>query len=185
MATPYMIPTSAKEVKTLGWDYIDVILFTGDAFVDHPSFGTALLSRLLEANGYRVCICAQPDRNEASALTSYGVPRLGVLISGGVIDSMVNHYSVSKRPRKKDSYSNNGEGGHRPDRAVIVYSQKIREAYPDTTILIGGSVYAKSDYVVLALNFNGGTSYVNFPVYNTTTGAFPIKAFLFVQYLIF
>ena len=133
------LPVSKSDMDALGWDYYDFLFISGDAYVDHPSFGTALLSRLLEANGYRVCICAQPDRNDPSALTSYGIPRLGVLISGGVIDSMVNHYTASKKRRSGDVYSPGGKAGLRPDRCVIVYSNMARNAFGDIPIIIGGT----------------------------------------------
>ena len=133
------LPVSKSDMDALGWDYYDFLFISGDAYVDHPSFGTALLSRLLEANGYRVCICAQPDRNKVSALTSYGVPRLGVLISGGVIDSMVNHYTASKKRRSSDVYSPGGKAGLRPDRCVIVYSNMARSAFGDIPVIIGGT----------------------------------------------
>ncbi len=132
------LPVTREEMLERGWEQPDFVYISGDAYVDHPSFGAAIITRILENRGYKVCFLAQPDWHSTKDFMRFGKPRLGFLISSGNIDSMVNHYSVSKRKRKKDSYSNNGEGGHRPDRAVIVYSQKVREAYKDTTIIIGG-----------------------------------------------
>ena len=102
------LPISKIEMDNLGWDYYDFLFISGDAYVDHPSFGASLLARLLEANGYRVCMCPQPDRNDPDALTRFGEPRLGVLISGGVIDSMVNHYTASRKKRSGDGPSRGG-----------------------------------------------------------------------------
>ena len=133
------LPISKKEMNNLGWDYYDFLFISGDAYVDHPSFGTSLLARLLESNGYRVCMCPQPDRNDPVALTSYGEPRLGVLISGGVIDSMVNHYTASKKRRSNDVYSPGGKAGYRPDRCVIVYSNMARAALGNIPVIIGGT----------------------------------------------
>ncbi len=133
------LPISKQDMDALGWDYYDFLFISGDAYVDHPSFGTALLSRWLEAHGYRICICPQPDRNDSAALTAYGTPRLGVLISGGVIDSMVNHYTASKKPRSNDVYSPGGKAGFRPDRCVIVYSNMARAAFGDIPVIIGGT----------------------------------------------
>jgi len=132
------LPTTRAEMFARGWEQPDFIYICGDAYVDHPSFGAAIITRTLESRGYKVCFLAQPDWHSLDDFRRFGKPRLGFLISSGNIDSMVNHYSVSKKRRHKDSYSNNGETGHRPDRAVIVYSQKVREAYKDATILIGG-----------------------------------------------
>ena len=132
------LPVTREEMLERGWEQPDFVYISGDAYVDHPSFGAAIITRILESRGYKVCFLAQPDWHSLDDFKRFGKPRLGFLISSGNIDSMVNHYSVSKRRRKKDSYSNNGEGGHRPDRAVIVYSQKAREAYKDATIIIGG-----------------------------------------------
>ena len=133
------LPISKTEMNNLGWDYYDFLFISGDAYVDHPSFGTALLSRWLEQHGYRVCICPQPDHNNPNILTSYGRPRLGVLISGGVIDSMVNHYTASKKKRSSDVYSPGGKSGLRPDRCVIVYSNMARRAFGDIPVIIGGT----------------------------------------------
>ena len=132
------LPVTREEMLERGWQQPDFVYISGDAYVDHPSFGAAIITRTLESRGFKVCMLAQPDWRRLDAFQRFGKPRLGFLISSGNIDSMVNHYSVSKKRRKKDSYSNNGEMGHRPDRAVIVYSQKVRQAYPDATILIGG-----------------------------------------------
>ena len=132
------LPVTREEMLERGWQQPDFVYISGDAYVDHPSFGAAIITRTLESRGFKVCFLAQPDWRRLDDFQRFGKPRLGFLISSGNIDSMVNHYSVSKKRRKKDSYSNNGEMGHRPDRAVIVYSQKVREAYHDATILIGG-----------------------------------------------
>ena len=132
------LPVTREEMLERGWEQPDFVYISGDAYVDHPSFGAAIITRILESRGYKVCFLAQPDWHSLGDFKRFGKPRLGFLISSGNFDSMVNHYSVSIRRRKKDSYSNNGEGGHRPDRAVIVYSQKAREAYKDATIIIGG-----------------------------------------------
>lgn len=132
------LPMTREEMTERGWEQPDFVYVSGDAYVDHPSFGAAIITRVLENRGFKVCIIAQPDWHDVEAFKVFGMPRLGFLVSSGNIDSMVNHYTVAKRKRHKDLYSNNGEGGHRPDRAVIVYSQKIREAYKEATIIIGG-----------------------------------------------
>jgi len=132
------LPTTYEEMKERGWEKPDFVYVCGDAYVDHPSFGAAIITRTLESRGFKVCFLAQPDWKTTDDFKRFGKPRLGFLVSSGNIDSMVNHYSVARKRRKTDSYSNNGEIGHRPDRAVIVYCQKIREAYKDATILIGG-----------------------------------------------
>ena len=133
------LPISKADMDKLGWDYYDFLFISGDAYVDHPSFGSALLARLLEANGFRVCICPQPDRNNPDVLKNYSRPRLGVLISGGVIDSMVNHYTAAKKKRSGDVYSPGGKAGLRPDRCVIVYSNMARAAFGDIPVIIGGT----------------------------------------------
>jgi len=132
------LPITTDEVKKYGWDYIDFIYITGDAYIDHPSFGCAIITRMLEKFGYRVAIISQPNIGRNSDFTIFGKPRLAFLISSGNIDSMVNHYTVSKHKRKKDFYTPNGEMGKRPDRALIRYSNKVRELYPDSPIVIGG-----------------------------------------------
>ena len=132
------LPVTREEMEARGWEQADFIYITGDAYVDHPSFGAAIITRTLEAYGYKVCIISQPNWKDVEEFRRFGKPRLGFLISSGNIDSMVNHYSVSKRRRKKDSYTPNGEMGKRPDRATIVYSQMARQAYPDVPIIVGG-----------------------------------------------
>lgn len=132
------LPISKEDMFARGWDELDFILVTGDAYVDHHSFGTAIISRVLEDNGYKIGIIAQPDWKNVDDFMRLGKPRLGFLVNSGNMDSMVNHYSVSKKKRQKDLYSPGGEMGHRPDLATIVYCNKIREAYGDTPIVIGG-----------------------------------------------
>ncbi|MFI3252542.1 MAG: YgiQ family radical SAM protein, partial [bacterium] len=132
------LPLTVKEMKDYGWEQPDFIYITGDAYIDHPSFGCAIITRVLENFGYKCCIISQPDMNDNEAFKLFGTPRLGFLVSSGNIDSMVNHYSVSKRRRKKDYYTPNGEMGKRPDRAVIKYSSKIKELFPNSPIIIGG-----------------------------------------------
>ena len=132
------LPVSAKDMKKRGWEQPDFVLVTGDAYVDHPSFGTAIISRYLEANGFKVAILSQPGWKNADDFKRFGKPRLGFLINSGNVDSMVNHFSVTKNRRKRDAYSPGGEAGKRPDRAVIVYSNRAREAYKDVPVIIGG-----------------------------------------------
>lgn len=132
------LPVTRKEMEEQGWDQPDFVLVTGDAYVDHPSFGHAIISRLLERYGYRVAILSQPDFRSAEDFRRFGRPRLGFLINSGNVDSMVNHYSVFKHRRKTDQYSPGGKGGRRPDRAVIVYSGRAKEAYRDVPVVIGG-----------------------------------------------
>lgn len=132
------LPITMEEVHSRGWDQLDFVYICGDAYVDHPSFGAAIICRMLENHGYRVGIIAQPDWNKKEDFMRLGEPRLAFLVSSGNIDSMVNHYSVAKKRRQKDSYSPGGQMGLRPDRAVIVYSNKIREVYKKTPIVLGG-----------------------------------------------
>ena len=135
----YMIPTSIKEVKALGWDYIDVILFTGDAFVDHPSFGTAVIARWLQKHGYRVAVVPQPNwRDDLRDFRKLGAPRLYFGVNSGAMDSMVNHYTAAKRLRSDDAYTPDGRAGQRPDYAVTVYTKILKEMYPDIPVVIGG-----------------------------------------------
>lgn len=132
------LPVSKTDMKKRGWDYYDFLYISGDAYVDHPSFGTAIISRVLESRGYRVAILPQPDWHSAAELKSFGRPRLGVLVSAGNIDSMVNHYTVNKKRRSEDAYTPENRAGKRPDRATIVYCNLAREAFGDIPILIGG-----------------------------------------------
>lgn len=132
------LPICKEDMIERGWDECDFVLVTGDAYVDHHSFGTAIISRVLEHAGYKVGIIAQPNWKTTEDFMKLGKPRLGFLVNGGNMDPMVNHYSVSKRQRDKDLYSPGGEMGHRPDRATIVYCNRIREAYGDIPLVIGG-----------------------------------------------
>ena len=133
------LPVNIEDCKKRGWDELDFVVITGDAYIDHPSFGAAIIARMLESKGYRIGIIAQPNWRTTDDFKRFGKPRLSFLVTGGNIDSMVNHYSVAKKRRERDLYSPGGEGGHRPDRATIVYCQKIREAYGHSVpIMIGG-----------------------------------------------
>ena len=135
----YMIPTSIKEVKALGWDYIDVILFTGDAFIDHPSFGTAVIARWLQKYGYRVAVVPQPNwRDDLRDFRKLGAPRLYFGVNAGAMDSMVNHYTAAKRLRSDDAYTPEGKAGQRPDYAVTVYTKILKQIYPEIPVVIGG-----------------------------------------------
>lgn len=132
------LPISKEDMKKRGFDELDFVLVTGDAYVDHPSFGAAIIARLLESKGFKIGVIAQPNWKDTKDFKKLGKPKLSFLVTGGNIDSMVNHYSVAKKRRDKDLYSPGGKGGLRPDRATIVYCQKIREAYKNVPIMIGG-----------------------------------------------
>ena len=132
------LPVSRKEMKERGWDQVDFVYISGDAYVDHPSFGHAIITRLLESRGYRVGIIAQPDWKTPDSVTVFGEPRLGFLVSAGNMDSMVNHYSVSKKRRKTDAYTPGGVMGKRPDYACVVYGNLIRQTYKKTPVILGG-----------------------------------------------
>lgn len=132
------MPVSKEDMKERGIDTLDFVYITGDAYVDHPSFGVAIISRILEAKGYTVGIIAQPDFKDFKSVLALGVPRLAFLVTAGNIDSMVSHYTVAKKPRKDDLYSAGGIGGKRPDRALTVYCQMIKKACPEKPILCGG-----------------------------------------------
>ncbi len=132
------LPTSRAEMEALGWESCDVVLVTGDAYVDHPSFGMALVGRLLEAQGFRVGILAQPDWRSAEPFGALGRPAVMWGVTAGNMDSMVNRYTADKRLRHDDAYTAGGAGGRRPDRAVVVYAQRCREAFPDVPIVLGG-----------------------------------------------
>ena len=132
------LPISKQDMTERGWYYCDFLLVTGDAYVDHPSFGTAIISRVLEDAGYKVAILSQPDFHDERDFLAMGRPRYAVLINGGNIDSMVAHYTSAKKRRSDDAYTPGGKGGKRPDRAVTVYSMLARRAFPDTPIYLGG-----------------------------------------------
>lgn len=136
--TNQFLPLCRAEMEARGWDRPDFVFVTGDAYVDHPSFGTAIISRVLEDAGYRVAILAQPDFRSCDAFREFGKPRLGFLVSAGNIDSMVAHYTAAKKKRSYDYYTPGGKTGKRPDRAVIVYTNRIREAYGDIPVILGG-----------------------------------------------
>ena len=132
------LPICKKDMLERGWDQLDFVYVSGDAYVDHPSFGPAIIMRTLEAHGYKVGIIAQPDWKDKTSIMEYGEPRLGFLVSSGNMDSMVNHYSVSKKRRKNDAFTPGGVMGKRPDYAVTVYSNLIRQVYKNTPIILGG-----------------------------------------------
>ena len=133
------LPTTKKEVQLRGWDEVDVILFSGDAYIDHPAFGAAVIGRVLEANGYRVAIVPQPDwRGDHRDFTKLGRPRLFFAVTSGSMDSMVNHYTAAKRLRSDDAYTPNGKAGMRPDYCTITYCNILKQLYPDVPIVIGG-----------------------------------------------
>lgn len=132
------LPVSYEEMLERGWEQPDFVYVCGDAYIDHPSFGAAIICRTLESRGFKVCFLAQPNWRSPDDFRRFGKPRLGFLISSGNIDSTVNHYTVAKKRRSKDYYTPGAQMGKRPDRAVIVYSQMARQAYPDTNIIIGG-----------------------------------------------
>ncbi len=132
------LPITKEETEALGWSEPDFIMVTGDAYVDHPSFGTAIISRVLEMHGYRVAILSQPDWHSEKDFKRFGRPRLGFFVNSGNIDSMVAHYTVARRRRRDDAYSPGKKAGLRPDRAVIVYTKILKKLYPDSPVIIGG-----------------------------------------------
>ena len=132
------LPTTRKEAEMRGWDEMDVVIFSGDAYVDHPSFGHAIISRVLENAGYTVGIISLPDWQTKEDFMRLGKPRLAFLCSAGNMDSMVSNYTSSKKKRNQDYYSPKMEAGHRPDRATIVYCNRVREAFPHVPIIIAG-----------------------------------------------
>ncbi|MEA3244110.1 MAG: YgiQ family radical SAM protein, partial [Pseudomonadota bacterium] len=133
-----VLPTTRLEMEDLGWDACDVILVTGDAYVDHPSFGMAVIARVLEAQGFRVGIIAQPDWTRVDDFMDLGRPNLFFGVTAGNMDSMVNRYTADRKLRSDDAYTPGGTGGSRPDRSVIVYAQRCREACSDIPIVVGG-----------------------------------------------
>ncbi len=138
LGTAPFLPMSRDEMDLLGWDSCDIVLVTGDAYIDHPSFGMAVIGRLLEAQGFRVGIISQPDWQSAEPFATLGRPNLFYGVTGGNMDSMVNRYTSDKRLRHNDSYTPDGKGGKRPDRSVVVYAQRCREAFKDVPIVLGG-----------------------------------------------
>ena len=137
-STKGFLPVSKQDMIERNIEQLDFVYVIGDAYVDHPSFGVAIISRVLEKAGFRVAILPQPDWHSAQDFKRFGRPRLGFLVTAGNIDSMVAHYTVAKKRRTYDYYSPGGKMGARPDRAVIVYCNRIREAYGDVPIIIGG-----------------------------------------------
>ncbi|OGS66551.1 MAG: YgiQ family radical SAM protein [Elusimicrobia bacterium RIFOXYB2_FULL_62_6] len=136
--TKEFLPITPEEVKARGWDYVDIVLVTGDAYVDHPSFAMALIGRVLEAEGYRVAILSQPRWTSAADFRKFGKPRLFFGVSSGNMDSMINKYTHNRRIRSEDDYSPGGKPGLRPDRAAIIYSQRAKEAFPEAPVVLGG-----------------------------------------------
>lgn len=138
MATHNYLPISKEDMEQRGWSELDFILVSGDAYVDHPSFGPAIISRILEKEGFKVGIIAQPNWRNTADFKKLGKPKLAWLVTGGNIDSMVNHYTAAKKPRSKDAYSPGGKAGLRPDRATIVYANRCREAFKGIPVILGG-----------------------------------------------
>ncbi|MBQ3581018.1 MAG: YgiQ family radical SAM protein [Bacteroidales bacterium] len=135
----HFLPITADEVKRLGWDMVDIVIVSGDCYIDHPSFGTAVIGRVLEAEGYRVAIIPQPNwRDDLRDFRKFGKPRLFFGVTSGVMDSMVNHYTAARRLRHDDAYTPGGQSGFRPDYATYVYSKILKQQYPDTPVIIGG-----------------------------------------------
>ena len=132
------LPVNRQDMEARGWYYCDFLVVTGDAYVDHPSFGAAVISRVLEKEGFRVAVLAQPDWHSIDALKAFGKPRYGVMITSGNVDSMVANYTVARRKRTEDAYSPGGKTGYRPDRAVTVYCNMARRAFGDAPVIIGG-----------------------------------------------
>lgn len=137
--TSMFLPTSKKEMDALGWEQADVILFTGDAYVDHSAFGAAVIGRILEREGFKVAIVPQPNwRDDLRDFRKLGTPRLFFAVTSGNMDSMINHYTANKRLRSDDAYTAGGEAGNRPDYATKVYSQIIKKLFPEVPLVIGG-----------------------------------------------
>lgn len=132
------LPICREDMERRGWDQVDFVYVIGDAYVDHPSFGHAIISRVLEAHGYRVGIISQPDWRKKESIDVFGRPRLGFIITAGNMDSMVNHYTVSKKRRHNDAFTPGGVYGKRPDYATVVYGNLIRQTYKDIPVMIGG-----------------------------------------------
>src|SRR5436309_8673842 len=135
---PSFAPTSRREMDALGWDAVDVVFVTGDAYIDHPSFAMAILHRVLEAAGFRVAMLSQPDWRTVDPWRQFGRPRLFFAVSAGNMDSLINHYTANKEVRNDDAYSPGGRIGLRPDRATLPYCQRAREAFPGVPVIAGG-----------------------------------------------
>ena len=131
------LPVSREDMARRGWDSYDILIITGDAYVDHPSFGPTIIGRVLEAEGYRVAVLAQPDWRTPESFTALGRPRLAVMISAGNLDSMVAHYTAARKRRHDDAYSPGRKAGLRPDHATVVYSNRVREVFGDIPVIIG------------------------------------------------
>src|SRR5512135_3243542 len=134
----HYLPMTPADVAACGWDAVDVVFVTGDAYVDHPSFAMALLGRVLEREGYRVAILSQPDWHSCEPWKTFGRPRLYFAVSAGNMDSMINHYTANRKVRNDDAYSPGGQIGRRPDRATLAYCQRAREAYCGVPVVAGG-----------------------------------------------
>src|SRR5215204_5020387 len=133
-----LAPTTAAEMRARGWDAVDVVFVTGDAYVDHPSFAMAILARVLEAEGFRVAVLSQPDWRSCAPWRQFGRPRLFFAVSAGNMDSLINHYTANRKVRNDDAYSPGGKIGLRPDRATLAYCQRAREAFPGVPVIAGG-----------------------------------------------
>jgi uncharacterized radical SAM protein YgiQ len=133
------LPLTKKEIEKRGWEDVDVVLISGDAYVDHPAFGTAVIGRIIESEGFRVAVVAQPNwKDDLRDFKKFGRPKYFFGVTAGCMDSMVNHYTANKRLRSNDSYTPGGEAGYRPDYATTVYTKILKELYPDVPVLIGG-----------------------------------------------
>ena len=132
------LPVNRQDMAERGWDQVDFVYVSGDAYVDHPSFGAAIVTRLLESHGYKVGVIAQPDWDDPESVAVFGEPRLAFLVSAGNMDSMVNHYTVAKKRRRSDAYSPGGEAGRRPNHAAVVYGNLIRRTFKKTPLILGG-----------------------------------------------
>ncbi|MBQ3971153.1 MAG: YgiQ family radical SAM protein, partial [Selenomonadaceae bacterium] len=132
------LPISRADMAERGWEQLDFVFISGDAYVDHPSFGPAIICRLLEKHGYKVGIIPQPDWHSTRDFARLGKPRLGFLVSAGNMDSLLNKFTAAKKTRQKDAYSPGGKSGFRPERAVIVYCNRLRELWPEVPVIIGG-----------------------------------------------
>lgn len=146
------LPTTVKEIEALGWDRPDVILFSGDAYIDHPSFGAAVIGRTLQAAGYRVAIVPQPNwQDDLRDFRKLGIPRLFFGISAGAMDSMVNHYTAARRRRADDAYTPGGRHGARPDYPTIVYSEILKKLFPDVPVVVGGIEASLRAYLITTI----------------------------------